>query len=148
MKWADASEGRVYYVAANIRRKDEQEVWLSHQVPGPEAVVESWQQSDICRCIETSDGETVGVTGVVGDRIWLLGTEGLTATKERRLQLCREGRGWVKHCLERVGGPIGNDVYYSNRDSIRWLKHLGFTVEQPRPMGHSGALFCAFWRVA
>jgi ribosomal protein S18 acetylase RimI-like enzyme len=148
MRWADPAEGLVYYVAANIRREDEREVWLSHHIPGPEAVVESWVQSDICRCIVTDDGEPVGVTGVVGDRIWLLGTEELTATRSRRLQLCREGRGWVEHCLKRVGGPIGNDVYHSNQASIRWLKHLGFTVEQPRPFGSSGALFCNFWRAA
>lgn len=146
MRWADPDEGRVYYVAANLRLQDEREVWLSDRLIGPEAVVESWIASDICRCIETEDGEPVGVTGVCGDRIWLLGTEGLTATRERRLQLCKEGRGWVEHCLRRVGGPIWNDVFAGNTDSIRWLKHLGFTVEQPRPMGMSAALFCRFWR--
>lgn len=148
MRWAEATEARAYYVGGNIRHQDEVEVWLSHRMPGPDAVMDSWAQSDLCRCIETSDGEPVGLTGVVGDRIWLLGTPGLTATKRRRLQLCIEGRGWVEHCLEQVGGPIGNDVYLQNRDSIRWLKFLGFTVESPRPLGLSAALFCRFWRAA
>jgi len=146
MRWADPTEERAYYVAANIRREDEQEVWLSHRMPGPDAVLESWASSDICRCIETSDGVPVGLTGVVGDRIWLLGTDELTATRSRRLQLCIEGRGWVEHCLEMVGGPIGNDVYASNRRSIRWLEHLGFHVDPPSPIGMSGALFSRFWR--
>jgi hypothetical protein len=52
----------------------------------------------------------------------------------------------VEYCLDRVGGPIGNDVYAKNKRSIRWLKHLGFQVEPPRPMGMSAALFCRFWR--
>ena len=148
MRWADPTEERAYYIANRVRSEDETEVWLSHHITGPEAVLDSWAGSDICRCIETSDGEPVGLTGVCGDRIWLLGTEGLTATRMRRLQLCIEGRQWVKHCLERVGGPIGNDVYAKNKRSIRWLKHLGFQVEAPRPIGLSGALFCRFWREA
>jgi hypothetical protein len=115
MRWAHPTEERARYVANNIRKEDVQEVWLSHWIPGPEAVLVSWAGSEICRCIETEDGEPVGLTGVRGDRIWLLGTEGLTATRQRRLQLCIEGRGWVEHCLEMVGGPIGNDVYARNR---------------------------------
>lgn len=148
MRWADPTAERAYYVAANVRAEDRDEVWLSHRLPGAEAVLQSWSGSELCRCIETSDGEPVGLTGVCGDRIWLLGTEGLTATRSRRLQLCIEGRGWVEHCLKHVGGPIGNDVYAKNRMSIRWLRHLGFEVEEPRPIGLSGALFCRFWREA
>ena len=146
MRWTDATVERVKFIADHLREADEVEVWLSHHAPGPVAVLESWAQSDICRCIETSDGEPVGLTGVVDDRIWLLGTEALTATRSRRLQLCIEGREWVEHCLQRVGGPIGNDVYAKNRASVRWLKFLGFEVEEPRPIGHSGALFSRFWR--
>ena len=148
MKWGEATEEKAYWVAANLRREDEQEVWLSHRMPGPDAVMESWSHSELCRCIETSEGLPVGLTGVCGDRIWLLGTEELTASKHRRLQLCIEGRRWVEHCLERVGGPIWNDVYARNHRSIRWLKHLGFQVETPRPVGMSAALFCRFWRDA
>jgi hypothetical protein len=147
MRWTDATDERAYYIASNLRKEDQEEVWLSHRVAGPEAVLESWAASDICRCIETSDGEPVGLTGLTGDRIWLLGTAALTATRSRRLQLCIEGRGWVEHCLERVGGPIGNDVYAKNRTSVRWLRFLGFEVEPPRPIGHSGALFSRFWRM-
>lgn len=148
MRWADPTAERVYEIASRIRPEDEVEVWLSHCLQGAEAVIESWANSDICRCIETSAGVPVAVTGVCGDRIWLLGTPELTATKRRRLQLCTEGRGWVEHCIDRVGGPIGNDVYAKNTASIRWLKHLGFTVEPPRPLGQSCALFSRFWRAA
>jgi hypothetical protein len=37
-------------------------------------------------------------------------------------------------------------VYSKNAESIRWLKMLGFTVDIPKPIGKSGALFCDFWR--
>lgn len=146
MRWADPTEERAYFIANHVRRQDETEVWLSHRATGAEAVLESWAGSDICRCIETSSGEPVALTGVCGDRIWLLGTEGLTATRMRRLQLCIEGRRWVQHCLDRVGGPIWNDVYAKNQGSIRWLRHLGFEVDPPRPLGLSSALFCRFWK--
>lgn len=148
MRWTQASEERVAYIAANLREADKTEVWLSHMATPYEAVFDSWAASEICRCIETDGGEAVGLTGLVGNRIWMLGTEDLTATKRRRLQLCNEGRGWVEHCLDVAGMPIGNDVYAKNTQSIRWLKHLGFTVADPRPMGHAAALFSEFWRAA
>jgi len=148
MRWAEATEERVLRVGMNLREEDKTEVWLSHQATPMEAVMDSWAESDICRCIETDDGVPVGLTGLNGSRIWLLGTAELTATKTRRLQLCKEGRGWVEHCLRVAGMAIGNDVYSKNKASIRWLKHLGFSVAQPRPIGHSAALFCEFWRAA
>jgi hypothetical protein len=146
MRWAMATEERVLRVGMNLREEDRTEVWLSHQATPMEAVMNSWAESELCRCIETGDGVPVGLTGLNGNRIWMLGTSELTATRSRRLQLCKEGRGWVEHCLEAAGMAIGNDVYSKNKASIRWLKHLGFTVAPPRPMGPSAALFCEFWR--
>ena len=148
MKWAEATTERAFFVASNLREEDANEVWLSHRVKPREAVMQSWVESNVCRCIASDSGEPLALTGLVGNRIWLLGTENLTATKHRRLQLCKEGRGWVEHCLEVAGMAIGNDVYAKNTRSIRWLKHLGFSVASPRPLGQSGALFSEFWRAA
>ena len=148
MDLVEATEELAYYVANHIREEDATEVWLSHHVPGPEAVLASWKESTICAAIITEDGTPAGLTGVVGDRIWMLGTDALTATKERRLHLCTKGRGWVQHCLETVGAPIGNYVYAKNRRSIRWLRFLGFEVGVPQPYGPSAALFRPFWRLS
>lgn len=146
MRWATPTEERVRAIAENLRQADRTEVWLSDRLTGREAVWNSWASSDVCRCIETAAGEPVGLTGLTGNRIWMLGTGGLTATRQRRLQLCRDGRGWVEHCLDVAGMAIGNDVYARNKASIRWLKSLGFQVASPRPLGPSSALFCEFWR--
>ena len=146
MRWATVNAKFVYDVATNLREEDEQEVMLSHRVTGYEACSQSWAMSDICQGIATDDGIPCGLTGLVDDRIWLLGTPQLTATKKSRLQLCRDGRKWVKYCLNTAGRRIGNDVYSRNTDSIKWLKALGFTVDEPRPLGMSGALFSNFWR--
>lgn len=148
MRWAEATEERALMIARDLREDDRQEVWLSHRATPTEAMLESWGQSDLCRCIVTDDGEPVGMTGLNGNRIWMLGTDQLVATRRRRLQLCIEGRGWVEHCLEVAGMAIGNDVHAKNTASIRWLKHLGFSVARPRPLGDSAALFCEFWRAA
>lgn len=148
MRWAEPTLERALEIARNLREEDKTEVWLSHRATPEEAVMESLGGADICRCIETADGRPVGITGLNGSRIWMLGTPELTATRVGRLQLCKEGRQWVEHCLSVAGMAIGNDVYSKNTDSIRWLKHLGFQVAKPRPMGHSSALFCEFWRVA
>lgn len=146
LKWAEVTPEFVLEVATHLREEDQEEVMLSDQVTGFEACTQSWAMADICNGIATDDGTPVGLCGLNGDRIWLLGTPELTATKKRRLQLCREGRGWVEHCVKSAGRRIGNDVYSKNFESIKWLKALGFTVEEPRPIGHSGALFRAFWR--
>ena len=146
MRWAEPTLERALRIARGLRDEDKTEVWLSHRVTPEEAVTQSLSVADLCRCIETADGVPVGLTGLNGNRIWMLGTKELTATRARRLQLCKEGRDWVQHCLSAAGMAIGNDVYSKNTDSIRWLKHLGFQVAKPRPMGYSGALFCEFWR--
>lgn len=148
MKWAEATVDRAFFVGINLREEDATEVWLSHRIMPIEAVMQSWAESNECRCIASDAGEPLALTGLVRNRIWLLATEKLTATKQRRLQLCKEGRGWVEHCLKEAGMAIGNDVYAKNTRSIRWLKHLGFSVASPRPLGQSGALFSEFWRSA
>lgn len=147
MRWNDeVDQGSVIYIGHHLRKEDRQEVYLSDRVGPREAVLRSWQDCDFCRLIETDDGVPAGLTGVTENKIWMLGTPELTATKKGCLQLVREGRVWVDHCLKEVGGPLWNDVYAKNTQSIAWLKALHFQVGQPRPLGESGALFCIFWR--
>lgn len=148
MHWAYPSTERVELVANSLRPQDELEVWLSDGVTGYEAVMGSYYDSTISRVIMSDDSTPVGVTGVCGDRIWLLGTAGLASSKSHRWQLAVHGRQWVKHCIDVVGGPVGNHVYAENRLAIRWLKHLGFVVKEAAPYGHKAAAFCEFTRFA
>ena len=134
------------HIAFNMRIEDQEEIMLSHGITPDEAIHYSYSHSEICGGIEGDDGMPVGLTGVTGDRIWMLGTKEIASTKNHRLQLCLQGRKWVDSCLERVGEPIGNHVFAENKMSIRWLKFLGFTVAEPEPFGPFDALFCQFWR--
>jgi len=147
MQWVyEPDVDHVLDVAENLRESDVQEVMLSHGCKARDAVTESWAYSDIVRGMATDDGVPCGLCGVVGQRIWMLGTDRLTENRRARWQLCVEGRKWVDTCLEELGGPLFNQVYSKNAESIKWLKLLGFTVERPRPFGPSAALFCDFWR--
>ena len=147
MQWImDPSASDAMAIADNLRPADATEVMLSHGLSPHEAVRASYSESVICRGIASDEGDPVGLCGVVGHRIWMLGTPELTATRKGRWQLIVEGRKWVDSCFEEVGGPLFNQVYSKNTESIRWLKMLGFTVDIPKPIGKSGALFCDFWR--
>jgi len=148
MQWVEPTASHAIEVASNMRPADQLEVLLSHGATPLEAVTDSWEQSDILRAMATDDGVPCGLCGVVGHRIWMLGTPQLTATRRARYQLCMDGRIWVDNCLKEVGGTLFNQVYSKNEESIKWLEYLGFTVEPPSPIGRSGALFCDFWRSA
>jgi len=132
-----------------LRHQDRLEVLYSHQKDPETAVYESWRQSAICRCIDGDDGQAVGICGVNGNSVWLLATDELLATASHRRQFIRGGRRWVDELLN--SGRflmLENWALASNRATLRWLKHLGFQVDTPQPMGRSCQLFCHFWRVA
>lgn len=147
MQWIyEPDSSHIVHVAENLRPADETEVRLSYRMSGRDVAIDSWAYSEIVRGMVTDDGEACGLCGVAGQRIWMLGTDRLTETRKARWQLCVEGRKWVDSCIEELQAPLFNQVYSKNTESIRWLKYLGFTVEAPRPIGPSAALFCDFWR--
>ncbi len=146
MKWARCDPSMIYEIGENLRKEDQTEVKLSHGLTGLEACEQCYLASNVIQAIEGDDGDPVGITGVVGNSIWLLGTEKLTSTKHHRWQLSLYGREWVEYCMETAGGMVENYVYSKNKLSIRWLKHLGFNIEAPKPYGVAEEMFCHFWR--
>jgi hypothetical protein len=146
MKWIDATEERVQFVAHNLRTDDITEVALSHGCCAYDAVMDSWKQSWLCKVIEGDSGDPVGITGVCGNRIFLLGTTELTATKNHRRMLLSCGKQWVDECIKAAQGPVHNWAYAKNTKALKYLRYLGFEVSRPAPFGPSAALFCHFWR--
>ncbi len=43
---------------------------------------------------------------------------------------------------------LENAVDARNVKTIQWLRWMGFTIEEPEPMGKNGELFHKFWRAA
>lgn len=147
MNWADATPARVEYIAMNLRRQDVLEAFYASGRAGGEMVLEAWKNSSVCRCIDGDQGQPVGICGVRDSLIWMLGTDGLAATASHRRQLAIGGRRWVDSLM--VSHPyLENWALASNGLALKWLRHLGFEVDTPAPMGPSCQLFCHFWRWA
>lgn len=151
MKWGPAYLPMVELVAQNLRRSDDLECRYAYGISGAEALMEAWGASEIVNCICADDGEPLGVTGLNGNVLWLLGTDGLIATPQRRTALALGGRRWTDHLLdeqEMVGEDplLQNWVFAANIESLRWLRSMGFSIAKPEPMGRSCQLFCHVWR--
>jgi len=142
------------YVADRMRLSDELEVMASHHMHPKEAVEHAIEGASVALSIHAEDGEPIGICGVSpsdliprGGYVWLLGTDGLTATDNRRRLLVVEGRRWIDGLLADGHGPLFNWCKATNGAAIRWLTQLGFQVDQvPEPYGPSGQLFRYFWR--
>lgn len=92
------------------------------------------------------DGEPAGVVGVIdydGYRLpWAVFT---TAIERHPLAFLRGAKAWMK----KVEGYLLNYVDARNTVTIRWLRWLGFTLDnEPVAHGINGELFHRFTRAA
>lgn len=136
----------VRYIADNMRKADAVEVWeMSDQTP-----IESLEQgvslSNFCS-VAVIDDLPVAVFGLVivdiitGTGVpWLLGTNGAVKHRKVFLDSCSEG---IDEMLN-ICPNLFNYVHAENKISVRWLKHMGFTIEEPTAMGKRGAMFHRF----
>jgi hypothetical protein len=145
MKWRPAEQLMVEFVALNLRRSDDMECRYAYGIGGDQALLEAWVASSIVHCICADNGEPLGVAGLNGSVIWLLGTDGLTATPQRRAALALGGRRWTDILLEE-SPLLENWVLAANVESVRWLRSMGFKIATPEPMGPSCQLFRHAWR--
>lgn len=149
MIWLDPTSERVERIGQLLRRQDRLEVLCSNGLTAADAVRQSWQKSELCRCIGADDGTAVGLCGVSGNLIWMLATDELLATPRDRRQFIREGRRWVDSLFDEHGYDcLQNWALASNTATIAWLRWLGFVIDVPEPMGAGGRLFSHFWRTA
>jgi len=151
MKFGPAYLSMVEHVALNLRRRDDLECRYAYGISGAQALLEAWGESRIVSCIHADDGEPLGVAGLNGSVVWLLGTDGLTATPQRRAALALGGRRWTDGLLEdqRARGEsplLENWVFAANVESVRWLRSMGFKIATPEPLGPGCQLFRHVWR--
>lgn len=81
-------------------------------------------------------GMTVPILGKEGS-IWALGSDRLFEYPRAMLE---EGRKVTEYFLSFHSG-FSNYIGADNGLTIRWLKHLGFRIGEPEPLGISGQLF-------
>jgi hypothetical protein len=88
-------------------------------------------------------GEPAGIVGVIdyGEyRLpWACFT---TAIDKYPIPFLRGAMAWMRG----VDGLLMNYVDARNDATIRWLKWLGFTVDDPEPYGINGEPFHRFWK--
>lgn len=145
----------IRYVADRLRKVDIEEIKARHG---------NWTQ--ILKVLELSvaltpepetftapgTGEPVAILGIVpptllGNRHavpWMVGTDRVA---EFPRPFIRGGRQWVRENLSRYGKLV-NVVDSRNLVSVRWLKHIGFTLEAALPVGPYNTPFHRFEAVS
>ena len=134
------------YIADNMRAADAAEVWASNRFTPYGALLVSVEASDHLAMV-VADGEPIAVLGLkvhdilTGSGVpWLLGTE--SALKHKR-QFFELSPPVIQDMLNQCP-KLFNYVHTENRVSIRWLKWLGFEIEEAEPFGPEGELFHRF----
>ena len=74
------------------------------------------------------------------------GSTQLTATPNHRKEVTRLSKAAVDGLLANGCNYLHNWCMAENKTSLRWLRHLGFTIEDPEEFGENGELFCHFYR--
>ena len=138
-------------IAANMREADRREVWASHRHTPQEALAFALQRSELAwTCVV--DGLPAFMWGAArtgsflrhSGAPWLLGTPAILKVRHDFLRYC-------PHFIAVMQGAfpcLENYVHAGNRLSIRWLKHLGFTVNEEMPELMNNEDFFHFQRVA
>ncbi len=123
-------------IAEHMREADRREVWASHRHTPLEALEFALQRSELAwTCMvdglpsfmwgAARTGAVLGCTGAP----WLLGTPAIVKVRHDFLRYCPHFVAAMQSafpCLE-------NYVHAENTLSIRWLKHLGFMVNEDMP---------------
>lgn len=136
----------IQYIADNMRQADIDEVTAASNVT-PLQAIEGGVEVSSFSSVAVIDGDVVAIMGVVKNSTltdngipWLLGTDNIV--KHRREFL--DASPSVLEAMTDVCPNLVNHVYVKNTVSIRWLKWLGFKIEEAKPFGVNGELFHKF----
>lgn len=136
----------VRYVAKHMRRGDRDEIWASNHILPKAALVEGvrisrWSRTGLV------EGVPACIMGVSPRSIlsgigtpWMLCTDQLERAQRPMLRL---SHAMIDRMLAEFPTLI-NWVDNRNVTAIKWLRWLGFDVEDPVPYGADQMLFCRF----
>lgn len=141
-----ANDAAARAIAADMRDADAVEVMASHGHTPLGALLEGLRQSDYAAAV-TADGVPIAMFGLVvtcrltGHGVpWLLSSN---AALQHKREFLVQSKPAVQEMLN-ICPMLSNHVHADNRVSIRWLKWLGFTIDDPQPTGINGELFHRF----
>jgi len=135
-------------LASRLRPADRAELGACNHFDVQAAVTHSACQSRMCWSV--FEGEVLlcvfGVCPLAGypgvGTPWMLGTTAIGATHRR--PLIELPHPYIAKMLEAFPRLV-NYVHASNKESARWLRRLGFVLDEPAPFGPNGELFRRFW---
>lgn len=134
-------------IAADMRKSDAIEVWASNHHTPLEAMMQSWELSDFS-AVAMCNGEPLAMLGLVkrdvltgSGVVWMLGAN---RSMNYKREFFRQSRPIINEMLT-ICPRLCNMVHEKNTSSIRWLKWLGFAIDEPVPHGPDGELFHPFF---
>lgn len=136
----------VRMVADTMRQADADEVNASHGHTPLQSLQSGLRVSDFA-VVVMINGDPVAIFGlskcnpITGSGVpWLLSSE---SALEHKREFLIQSPKVIKQMLQ-ICPYLFNFVHTDNRTSIRWLRWLGFTIEDPVPFGKKRELFHRF----
>lgn len=146
VEFAKPTLDHAIYIADHMRKADVAEVWAAARKTPREAMVDGLLMSDLSVIVMVND-QPCAMLGMVTQSIltgtgvvWMLGTDESMNHRKLFLELSPP----VINEMLNACPSLFNYVHVDNKKSIRWLKWLGFTIDEPSPYGVGGELFHKF----
>lgn len=135
-------------IAANVREADRREIWASHMMTPLEAMEYGLKHSEFA-LTGLADGVPVCMWG--GVRASLIMSVGVPwMVTARALEQGEVAAAFIRRCKKSLQrflkryDILVNYVDARNYRAIRWLKYMGFTLQDARPYGFYGLPFHKF----
>ena len=126
-----------YEVASNLRPEDRRECVEGHGIV-PTIHIPLASLSGFCRYFTVPNGETAGMVGIQGSKIWMLCTP---AIEKYPLTFAREAKRFIN---SRAEPCLWNVVDKRNTVHLKLLKFLGFTFHEELLFGPNNLPFIKF----
>ena len=146
VKFVRPTQKLIEQIAADMRQSDVDEVWASHRHTPLQSLTSAMSSSDY-RAVVVAGGVPIAALGLRMNSYlsdegvpWLLSTN--EALKHKREFLANTAE--VISDMLMLSPRLVNYVHANNKLSIRWLKWIGFTIDEPAESPVSKELFHKF----
>ena len=126
-----------YEVASNLRPEDRRECVEGHGIV-PTIHIPLASLDGFCRYFTMPNGETAGMVGIQGSKIWMLCTP---VIEKYPLTFAREAKRFINSRAEPL---LWNVVDKRNTVHLKLLKFLGFTFHEELLFGPNNLPFIKF----